>query len=241
MLLLKAKNVKELNEITTNNDINVSNFKLDENYMYELTKSNSVKAQKCINENSRYTKTPSYQQYYDKQDKKLEEYTQKDFEKIIGLIATSNSTRTPKANIKILAKYISEKKDDFLKRLKSGEISLVDEITYLDGFTRREKSLASKVCCFLCELEYKKFNFSINDNVVRRILPYYLKYYDIPCESKNLDNCSYKEISASIEKIMNKLPEKMTYSEIDRIIWYCYKDDPVRSEVAIALSKQDVD
>lgn len=241
MLLLKAKNVKELNEITTNKDINASDFALDENYMFALTKNNSEKAQKCISENSRYTKTPSYQEYYDKQDKRLEEYTQKELEKIIGLIATSNSTRTPKANIKILANYILSKKDEFLKRLKSGDISLVDEITYLDGFSRREKSLASKVCGFLCELKYHKSNFAINDNVVRRILPYYLKYYDIPCENKNLDNCSYKEISALIEKIMNKLPEKMTYSEIDRIIWYCYKDDPVRSEVAIALSKQNAD
>lgn len=237
MQLLKAKSAKELNEITTNNDIKVSNFDLDENYMFALTKNNSDKAQKCIDKNSRYTATPSYQKYYNKQGKRLEDYTQNEFEEIIRYIARSNSTRTPNTNVKVLAGYIFGKKHEFLKRLKSGDVSIVYEISKLNGFSRCEKSLASKVCNYLCVLEYNKSNFPINDAVVRRILPYYLKYYDIPCKSKNLDNCSYQEFTSLIEKIVDKLPEKMTYSEIDRIIWYCYKDDPVRSEVAIALSK----
>ena len=42
---------------------------------------------------------------------------------------------------------------------------------------------------------------------------------------------------ALIDKMAEKLPEKMNYTEIDRIIWYCYRNDPVRSEIAVAMSR----
>jgi hypothetical protein len=68
-------------------------------------------------------------------------------------------------------------------------------------------------------------------------LPYYFKYYGISAENKALEKYSYSEIMALIDKIAEKLPEKMNYTEIDRIIWYCYRNDPVRSEIAVAMSR----
>lgn len=241
MLLNTIKNIEDLTALTTKPDIKDKNFEFDENYMFALTKGNAQKALECIDGSSRY-KSPTYEEYYEKLDKRLENYTLDEWEEIIRLIARSNSTRTPEANIKILAKEIFNDKDNFLQQLKNGDSKVVDDKSYIEGFSRHEKSLASKVCCYLCELEYKISNFVINDNVVRKVLPYYLNCYEIPNDNKNLDKCSYKEITDLIKSLIDKISknsekqEKMSYAEIDRIIWYCYRDDPVRREIAIALA-----
>lgn len=231
----KLDNIKDLIMLTTNEDIKNENFELDENYMFALTKDNSEKALKCIKNSNRY-KVSSYCVYYKELGKSLYKYTLEEWKKIIWNIARSNSTRTSNENIEVLAKHIFDKRDEFLKRLKNGDVKLVDEMTAIKGYTRREKSLASKVCNYLCELEFEKSNFAVNDNVVRKILPYYLNYYGVSGDKKELSKCTYCEIISLIDGIIAKLPEKMTYSEIDRIIWYCYKNDPIRSEIAVALA-----
>lgn len=119
----------------------------------------------------------------------------------------------------------------------AGDTNAVDELATINGLSRKEKSFSSKICSYLCELEFKQSKFAVNDTVVRRILPYYFKYYEVSAENKALEKYSYSEIMALIDKIAKKLPEKMNYTEIDRIIWYCYRKDPVRSEIAVAMSR----
>ena len=118
----------------------------------------------------------------------------------------------------------------------TGDTSLVDELTAINGLSRKERSLSSKICVYLSELEYGKIKFAVNDSVVRKILPYYLHYYNV-CQKKGiLDNRSYSEITGLIDKIIGNLPRKLDYAEIDRIIWYCYKSDPVRTSISISLN-----
>ena len=69
----------------------------------------------------------------------------------------------------------------------------------------------------MCVLEFGQSKFAINDAVVRRMLPYYLKYYDISAQSKALEKCSYCEIVALIDRIVEKLPEKIEYSGIAKL------------------------
>lgn len=232
MNLTEQESIRSLMELTTNDDIKEADFELDENLMFKLTKKNAEKALKCIRNNHRY-KAPSYEEYYKSQGKSLDKYTLGEWENIIRCIARANSTRTSNENIKVMAKYIFGKKDAFLNLLKSGDHKLVDEITSVAGYSRHEKSLASKVCHFLCELEYGKSDFPINDNIVRNMLPYYLNYFKIGCNGNKLENSSYQQTTSLISKVKDKLPENLTYSEIDRIIWYCYRNDSVRREIAI--------
>lgn len=232
------KNTEKVFELTVKNEIIKSNLSLDENYMYALTKDNAEKARNLIENDSKYGES-SYKKYYEYLDKKLEEYTKEEIKTILRKIASSNSTHTSNENIDILSDYIFNNKKDFLFKLESGSAELVDEISFIDGFIRREKSFASKVCSYLCELEFKKSNFAVNDSVVRTMLPYYLNYFGIAkVTSKKLKNCSYKEFIGYIEGIKNELKEDLTFEEIDNIIWYCYKDDSVRIAIATALSKR---
>lgn len=234
MKLKEFKSIEQLITITTPPDIKDAGFKLDENYMIALTPDNAAKALECIKGNKRYKKS-SYEVYYNELNKKLRDYSREELENILWCVARSNSTRSSNENISVITDWIFKNLTQFLKRLENGDAALVDELAVIKGLSRKEKSLSSKICSYLYELEFKQSKFAVNDTVVRRILPYYFKYYGISAENKALEKYSYSEIMALIDKIAEKLPEKMNYTEIDRIIWYCYRNDPVRSEIAVAL------
>ena len=87
-----------------------------------------------------------------------------------------------------MADWVFKNLTQFLKRLENGDATLVDELAAIKGLSRKEKSLSSKICSYLCELEFKQSKFAVNDTVVRRILPYYFKYYGISAENKALEN-----------------------------------------------------
>ncbi len=230
MNLNNSKSIEQLITLTTPNDIKNAGFKLDENYMIALTPDNAAKALEYIKRNKRY------EVYYNELDKKLRDYSREELKNILWCVARSNSTRSSNENISVITDWIFENLTQFLKKLEEGDTTLVDELTTINGLSRKEKSLSSKICAYLCVLEFKQSKFAVNDTVVRRILPYYFKYYGISAENKALEKYSYSKIMALIDKMAEKLPEKMKYSEIDQLIWYCYKDDAVRSQIAIALA-----
>lgn len=232
---MKFKSIEQLITLTTPDDIKNAGFKLDENYMIALTPDNAAKALECIKGNKRYEKS-SYEEYYNKLNKKLRDYSKEELKNILWCVARSNSTRSSNENISVIADWVFKNLTQFLKRLEKGDTTLVDELTTINGLSRKEKSLSSKICSYLCELEFKQSKFAVNDTVVRRILPYYLNYYGISNQNKALENYSYSEIIAFIDKIAVNLPPKMNYTEIDQIIWYCYRNDPVRSQIAVALA-----
>lgn len=236
MNLKNIKSIEQLVTLTTPTDIKNVGFKLDENYMIALTPENAAKAFECIKGNKLYEK-PSYEEYYNELNKKLRDYSREEIKNILWCVARSNSTRSSNKNISVMADWVFKNLTQFLKRLENGDATLVDELAAIKGLSRKEKSLSSKICSYLCELEFKQSKFAVNDTVVRRILPYYFKYYEVSAENKALEKYSYSEIMALIDKIAEKLPEKMNYTEIDRIIWYCYRKDPVRSEIAVAMSR----
>lgn len=235
MSLKGLKSIEQIITLTTPDDIKNAGFRLDENYMIALTPDNAAKALECIKGNKRYEKS-SYEEYYNKLNKKLRDYSKEELKNILWCVARSNSTRSSNENISVIADWVFKNLTQFLKRLEKGDRTLVDELTTINGLSRKEKSLSSKICSYLCELEFKQSKFAVNDTVVRRILPYYLNYYGISNQNKALENYSYSEIIAFIDKIAVNLPRKMNYTEIDQIIWYCYRNDPVRSQIAVALA-----
>lgn len=232
---MKFNSIEQLITLTTPDDIKNAGFKLDENYMIALTPDNAAKALECIKGNKRYEKS-SYEVYYNKLGKSLRDYSKEELKNILWCVARSNSTRSSNENISVIADWVFKNLTQFLKRLEKGDTTLIEELATIKELSRKEKSLSSKICTYLCELEFKQSKFAVNDTVVRRILPYYLNYYGISTENKALENYSYSEIIALIDKIAANLPPKMNYTEIDQIIWYCYRNDPVRSQIAVALA-----
>lgn len=227
--------------LSTPKNIKNAGFVFDENGMYSLIKKNAEKAAACIKED-KHCKSPSYKEYYENCGKSLKDYFYDEVYGILKRISSANSTRTPNKDICVIAEYILNNRTVFLSRLNSGDIGLVEELVEIDGLKRREVSFASKVCEYLSELEFGKAQYVISDSVIRRILPYYLAYYDIPCKKGlSVENISYSELADLILKLLQKIPEKLDCSELDRILWYCYKNDSVRCAVACSLIAKNTD
>ena len=227
--------------LSTPKNIKNAGFVFDENGMYYLTKENAEKAAACIKEDKHY-KSPSYKEYYENCGKSLKDYSYDEIYGILKRISSANSTRTPNKDICVIAEYILNNRTVFLSRLNSGDVGLVEELVEREGLKRREVSFASKVCEYLSELEFGKVQYVISDSVIRRILPYYLTYYDISHNNGlSVENISYSELVDLIFELLQKIPEKLDCRELDRILWYCYKNDSVRCAVACSLIAKNAD
>ncbi|MBQ7302355.1 MAG: hypothetical protein IJW89_02090 [Clostridia bacterium] len=233
-----CKTSKDLVQFSTPDDIKEQAFALDENFMIALTKGNAEKAHACVVSNSRYSVSAD-KKYYESIGKHLADYTLAEFERIIGLISTSNSTRSPKQSTDALARYIYDNRDGVLGKLEAGDIGLVEDLENCVGLPRKEKSLVSKICAYLCEYEFGKYSFIINDNVVRNVLPYYLAYYNVDKslwtkrgELKGFDQLSYGELHMLLKEIQDAVSDDLSLRDIDHILWYCYKTDAVRTSIA---------
>lgn len=125
--------------------------------------------------------------------------------------------------------YIMNPDNKFWARLESGDITLPDEI--VDKCGNNLKSLSSKICKYLCEFVYEKDNYYINDSYVRAMLLFYLDCYGIEhSKLKSIDtvnHLTYIELYGLLEKLHiareNRHNDKITKSELDHIMWYCYK------------------
>ena len=238
---LKHKTAEEVLSLSTPKNIKNSDFTFDENGMYSLTKENAEKAAACIKEDKHY-KSPSYKEYYENCGKSLKDYSHDEIYGILKRISSANSTRTPDKDICVIAEYILNNRTAFLNHLNSGDVGLVEELAEIEGLKRREFSLASKICEYLSELEFGKVQYVISDSVIRRILPYYLTYYDISHNNGlSVENISYSELVDLIFELLQKIPEKLDCRELDRILWYCYKNDSVRCAVACSLIAKNTD
>lgn len=125
--------------------------------------------------------------------------------------------------------FISNPKNHFFDRLKSGDTELPDCIVQECG--NGLKSLSSKICKYLCEFAFHKDNYYINDSFVRHILLFYLDYYEIKHQElkscNDIDHLDYiglhRWLSALHTSRNQKYKDTITKSELDHILWYCYK------------------
>lgn len=210
----------------------------DEYLMVQLTKENSVIVEECIAEDPAYQSKGKaiMEKYFDAKDYSVDAYYN-----IINCIATENSTRTSKETKECMAAYCADPKNNFLGSIKAGDENLVDAILQhlLDNGSRKDKSLASKLCRYLNEWYYGGCAYTINDSVVRAILPYYLAYYKIDrklWQGKNFEKLSYVEFYTIFSAVRDKVAV-LNNHQLDHLIWYAYKNDSIRSEVAKALAQ----
>lgn len=100
--------------------------------------------------------------------------------------------------------------------------------------------------------------FCINDSVIRNVLPYYLAYYHVENISDGKDE-AWEQTTASgrkvisfeaadysllaryftqlLEKVNKNSTKRFSVSELDSLLWYGYRNDSVRQEMARALAK----
>ena len=210
----------------------------DEYLMVQLTKENSDIVEACI------AVDPAYQSkgkaimegYFNAGD-----YSAKAYYDIINRVATENHTRTYKETMECMAAYCADPQNNFLSRIEAGDKYLVDAILQhlVQNGSRKDQSLASKLCRYLNEWLYGGCAYTINDSVVRAILPYYLAYYKIDralWQGKNFGKLSYIEFYTIFSAVRDKVVV-LNNHQLDHLIWYAYKNDSIRSEVAKSLAQ----
>ena len=221
--------------LTMPDDIEKLKLTNDENGMTELTDSNIKNASHYIS----FILKKTAKNYFDSLMKKYT-FVSFSFDEIYTLIkkiSTDNSTRTSNENIAVIAKYVYNNKKDFLKRLKGGDYSLVDDIAKLSS--RKEKSLASKICRFLEEWLFSYDNFTIIDTVITDMLPYYLIKHGVAFSGdlKHITYVDFMKLFNALKSKLRSLYPTITAHQIDAIIWGIYRKDSVRRTIAIALAE----
>lgn len=239
MLITNAKDI-----ILSDVPEKLRNLELDEFFLVKLNKYNSNIIEGALKEDPQYNKNIAKNAF----DKSIKDndFSKEAYEEIIRGIASENSTRTPKKSISLLAIYLSDPKNDFLNRLNEGNPKLVDDIVfYLNkNHVRKDKSLASKICRYLNEWMFHKDDYTINDSIVRQVLPYYIVYYYgdegfIEAWLLKEDDLTYVEFFNIFEKVRSKVPE-LNRHELDHLLWYSYKNDNVRRAIASSLAEGNI-
>ena len=203
------------------------NLQLDENQMVILNEHNSKIVEDAISSDNNYNQNKGLESFNNIKDKNNPTF--KEIKLIIDNISSENSTRTDNESKNAITEYIININFHFFEDLKQGNIELVDKIlNYLKTKKcSKQKSLASKVVKYLDEWFYKKNDFTINDSVVRNVLPYYAyKYLNQDLLNTNLDNFSYVNFFKICKEIKEK-NQNLTLNQIDHILWYSYKNDPL--------------
>ena len=215
---------------------NLAGLTKDKFLMVRLTKDNSDIVEKCIASDPAYQSKGKtiMEQFFNADD-----YSENAYSDIINRIAIENSTRTSKEAIMCLAAYCANPDNKFLELLREGELTLVDKLLehLVKSGHRKDKSLVSKVCRYLNEWLYGGCAYTINDTVVRTILPYYLAYYKIDpqkWQGKNFAKLSYVDFYEIFSLVRCKT--NLNNHQLDHLIWYEYKNDGIRREVAKALA-----
>ena len=112
---------------------------------------------------------------------------------------------------------------DYKDMLLFNEIA---RITSAEKRARRNLSFASKFCHFACfyvfndeDSEYQD-NYSIYDSVLKKVIPLYLKYYNLDV-TRDLNN--YKHYRTAIDDIRNACGEEISRNGFDQLLWYYFK------------------
>ena len=214
-------------------DGELKNLDKDENYLIEINEHNSEVVERLIQEDPDYDLDGPKGRFLELYAHQMSE--EECFE-IVKDIAIENNTRTADRFSRLFAKYMANPENHFFERVCSGEPELVDEmLSYVVANKgRKDKSLASKICKYLNEWICEGNAYSINDQFVRDVLPYYLGKHNVQWRKKNINNMSYVEFIGLFSKLEEAVGV-LDKNHIDHILWYGYKSDPIRCAIAKKL------
>lgn len=130
-----------------------------------------------------------------------------------------------KGREELVARICSLGRKGLLESLKRADHSLVAKIAEKTSAIkpRRNLSFASKFCHYACFYLFEGLpeqdNYSICDNIVKKILPRYVEHYKLT--SRNLE--CYKEYQKTIDEIITKSHSKISRNGFDHLLWYYFK------------------
>lgn len=173
-----------------------------------------------------------------------------DILKTVTLIDQENSTHLAVSGMqagsnqgRVLTAQCISKIQNLQQRLAQGDPTLVNEIAGAVS-SRNNFSFASKFCAYTSIYSLNADNYSIYDNVIKNILPYYAYYYlsNSPqywrrVKGKNARNIStieevfrkrsdYKGYQDLIGEILLEVEAKgitITRKQFDNLLWYYFK------------------
>ncbi|MDR3243893.1 MAG: hypothetical protein LBT79_04005 [Elusimicrobiota bacterium] len=145
----------------------------------------------------------------------------------VALIDVTNSTQIGMQKAIVPLHYIVEhilKIKDLDNRLQTKDSLLVKEIADIQGIddgARNLFSFASKFCAYHNRF-YGKDDFAIFDNVVSKILPFYLKAVNKNIIEKCREKMDYEKFVGYIDEFAQKynITIKEKYKKIDHFLWY---------------------
>lgn len=217
------------------------NGEKNRNYIVLLNKHNSDIVEKLIKKDDLYINFTKmvYDTLKNENGGKFPRNDYKSVLALIKIIDIENSTNVWRFNreaVRKMASYISNQKNRFWVRLTEEEEKrkeLVNDLvdaSYVDGASEA-RSLASKVCKYIAEHEFKNNNlYYINDSFVRHVLPFYMKYYNSEDPVCIVNDIDYATLYTHLKKLHDKVNETyrgekpISKSRFDHIMWYCYKN-----------------
>lgn len=219
------------------------NLTIKDDFVVEITNQNSAIIEQHINDNASYNAnfTGKIYEYHKNKNGGVFPTSGLNAEEaltdVVRMIDLENSTniwryKSKRPYIKNMVNFMINPESNFWDDLKNGRVDLIDRLLEQSGAKDNSgpKSLASKICKYLCEIMYGLDNYYINDGVVRRVLPYYLNYYGIEMPTRNktkFDSMSYQDLFNCLEKVKEASKSNLKRTEIDHIMWYCYRYEDI--------------
>ena len=158
----------------------------------------------------------------------------------IAAVDRENSTHLNADGVgreEILKRLLEIEKQDFIKYLRDPDgtslylVNCISKATNPVGFSpkghkykaRTNVSFASKFCHYACfylfEGESEQDNYSIYDNVLRKVLPKYVEHYQL----KRRDLSNYEEYRKTIDDVLKMAVEPISRNGLDHLLWYYFK------------------
>lgn len=164
----------------------------------------------------------------------LKNVPKSEWKKLISEIRNVNHTRTSNGVVESFAECLSTDSKLIDSIIKGEETAVTDILGRLKGGCS-PVSLVSKVCKWIYRWNKngREDAYAIYDSVVRRVIPYYAKHFRVTINHlKDLDDyVKYDNIVKGISK-----KSKVSLHDLDHILWYFYKNNPIQREIAFALS-----
>lgn len=164
--------------------------------------------------------------------------TEANYLKIISKIASVNHTRTPKEVCEEIAEWAAKNKliEIINNKNKKDNIEMVDTCINAVGNICHHypRSLVSKVFRYLESWKGENAFFTINDSILRAVLPYYLFQWDVKYNHDINASMKYSTYHDYCEKLLDAINSKnqeLNLHQLDFLIWYYYSNDSIRLEI----------
>lgn len=146
----------------------------------------------------------------------------------ISLIDVTNSTNLSKYKSKISLSELTASIcsiQDFDKRIKNGDPTLVKKIANQDGINLF--SFATKYCCYHNYMIYNRDDYSIYDGILKSNLKKYIDITENQIENWRKD-CDYESYHNLIGEILsnNNINIKNKRRKFDHFVWWQNRKNP---------------